>query len=57
MATGKLVYRIRFRWWFWLYIHTLAFLCRVFDAEPRWDRVRRVIDRAIKLERVNGNRT
>ncbi len=45
----------RVAWWFKPYVHTLAFLCVVFDCEPDWAKLERVIRRAIII-RVNGRR-
>lgn len=37
--------RVRARWWVPVYLRTLAFLCVLFDAEPRMDRVVRTLTR------------
>lgn len=50
MATVELRLRVRYRWWFWPYINTLKYLCDLFDADPDWEKLDRMIKRGIILE-------
>lgn len=53
MARASLTIRVRLRWWFWPYFNTLAALCVAFDLEPDWERLEKMVRRAVRYEVVS----
>lgn len=50
MAQATVTLYATFEWWFYPYLYTLAFLCRVFNAQPNMERVARIVERAIRIK-------
>ena len=47
-----LIAHIRLAWWFVPYVNTLSVMCKVFGTEPDWNKLDKIIRRAIKVEEV-----
>lgn len=41
--------RVSFAWWFVPYLKALAFVCSMFDAEPREGHVEAVVARGVRF--------
>lgn len=55
-GTARIELRCRFAWWLFPYLHLLAFFCGLHQAEPRWDRLWRLMLRGIVVEASIGGR-
>jgi hypothetical protein len=44
--------RVRYAWWLWPYLCILTTLAAVFDCEPDWDKVDRMIAHGTRVEVV-----
>lgn len=55
MAATSLVAQVeyRFAWWLWPYLYGLVTVARCMQAEPDWEKVGRMMLRALRV-RVNG---
>jgi hypothetical protein len=49
MKKMTLVFEVKVAWWLAPYLHTLAFLCDLFDADPDDAAVSRMIGRACRV--------
>lgn len=49
MATCTLKLKVTLAWWLMPYIRAVVALCWIFPVEPDMDRMRRVIDRGVRV--------
>lgn len=53
MSSETVTVEVSLAWWAVPYINTLAFFCNLMGAEPDWEKVERVIRRAIRTKVVS----
>lgn len=54
MMNHPLVVHVRVAWWLSPYLHALCFFCAISRREPDWEKLNRVIERALKLKVVRA---
>lgn len=46
---AEITVEVRLRWWLMPYLHALVFFCDLFNREPDWQKLDRVIARGLKV--------
>ncbi len=49
MAQGQITAHVHVAWWLKPWLHCLALTCAVMQTEPDWNKVMRMIDRALSV--------
>lgn len=44
---------IHIAWWYQPYVDMLVFFCNLMGAEPDWDKLERLLQRAVRIKEVN----
>ena len=52
MTTTSIKLEVRVAWWFFPYLHTLIFFCFLARSEPDWEKLSKVIARALRVRAV-----
>lgn len=50
MAATRIAIKVTLAWWLPLYVRGVALMCALTGLEPDWDRVQRVVKRAMRLK-------
>lgn len=50
-------FEVRFAWWLRMYVWGIVFVASTFRLEPDWQKVERVVKRAIRLRVVDRSRS
>lgn len=49
MATGTVTLQVKVSWWLTAYVTLLGLFCRLHGTEPDWQKLERVLERAITV--------